>query len=71
LQFSIVGALDAHFFKFFYALLVNFVVIFLIVAIMNTIGSGGLPGRQQLAEKTSFQVWLERFSDKEPSRQLL
>jgi hypothetical protein len=38
-------------------MLVNLVVIFLILAIMNTIGSGGLPGRQQLDEKTSFQVY--------------
>jgi hypothetical protein len=66
LQFSVLGALDAHFVKFFYALLVNFVVVFLIVAIMNTIGSRGLPGRQQLAEKTAFQVFLECFSVKEP-----
>jgi hypothetical protein len=58
---SVLGTLDAIFIKFSYAMLVNFVVIFLIVAMMNTISSGGLPGRQQLPEKTSFQVFLERF----------
>ena len=64
------GAFDAHIFKWAYAMLVNLVVIFLIIAIMNTISTGGLPGRQQLDEKTSFQVFLKRFSVKEPCRLL-
>jgi hypothetical protein len=58
LQFSVLGFFDASLFKWSYAMLVNLVVIFLIIAIMNTIGSGGLPGRQRLEDKTTFQVFL-------------
>ncbi len=63
LQFSVLGFVDATIFKWSYAMLVNLVVIFLIIAIMNTISSSGLPGRQKLDEKTSFQVFLERFCE--------
>ena len=42
-------------FKFFYALFINAVVIFMIYTLMNTITSSGLPGRQAI-DLTSFQV---------------
>ena len=55
-QFSLHGLLDALFLKSAYALLINFVVIYLIFTVMNTISSSGLPGRQQRDDATSFAV---------------
>jgi len=45
-------------FKFYWAMFINFVVVFMIFVIMNTISSVGLPGRTQM-DSTSFQVLLK------------
>ena len=58
LQTAIGGALDTFLLKFFWAMFINFVVIFMIFAIMNTIPSVGLPGRIQ-RDSTSFKVLLK------------
>jgi len=58
-QTQIVGTFDTLCLKFFWAILINVVVVFMIYAIMNTLSSTGLPGRQRLPESSSFKVTLK------------
>jgi len=58
-KISLAGVLDVFFTRLFYCVFVNIVVIFMIVVLMNTIPSEGLPGRQNVGATTAFRVVLK------------
>ena len=58
-QLTLGSLLDAMIVKAGYAIFINFIVLFLIFTIMNTIPSVGLPGREALDDTTAFAVCIQ------------